>query len=107
MCVVSMVMDHYNQKWNELIQQPYQPNFPREPAITDAEIREFRTLLARAREYDKRNNEPDCELEAKKQQLLDLAKQLGVEIEIKEALAAEKNRAQAEEPFPLELAVNG
>lgn len=27
--------------------------------------------------------------------------------EIKEALAAEKNRAQAEEPFPLELAVNG
>ena len=86
MCVVSMVMDHYNQRWNELIQQPYQPNFPREPVITDAEIREFRKLLDRAREYDKRNNEPDCELEVKKKQLLDLAKELGMEIEIKAIL---------------------
>lgn len=86
MCVVSMVMDHYNDKWNQLIPQLYPTGIRIEPAITDAEIREFRDLLKRAREYDKRNNEPDCELEAKKQMLLDLAKQLGIEIEIKAAL---------------------
>ena len=103
MCVVSMVMDHYREKWIPLVPsdpwtQPYtwpiqpEPNKPidvgelakllkpQTPAITPEEIAEFRRLLERAREYDKRHNEPDCELDSKKQTLLDLAKQLGVEI---------------------------
>jgi hypothetical protein len=109
MCVVSMIMDHYGDKWRDRQQQwpyttpyPYQPlqpkqesdeeyqkrlaEFferaaqPKEPAITDAEIKEFRQLLERAREYDKRNNEPECELEEKKEAVRQVAKQLGVEI---------------------------
>lgn len=48
--------------------------------ITPEEIAEFRRLLKRAREYDRRNNEPDCELEEKKARLRDLAKELGVTI---------------------------
>ena len=50
------------------------------PQITKEEIEEFRKLLDRAREYDKRNNEPDCETKEKKEKLLALAKELGVEI---------------------------
>jgi hypothetical protein len=89
MCVVSMIMDHYDDKWNKKIQEPQTikpdfPNtpykFPQQPYITPEEIEEFRTLLERAREYDKRNNEPDCEMESKRQRILDLAKELGVEI---------------------------
>jgi len=92
-----MVMDHYWERWNR---QPLpvptvswtQPMWPLEPNTpvdvepikpvfpTLEEIAEFRRLLKRAREYDAKNNEPDCELAEKKQRLSDLAKELGVEI---------------------------
>ena len=89
MCVVSMVMDHKYDEWRRVLptapQNPYVPaTLPYAPAptilITQQEIDEFRRLLERAREYDRRNNEPDCELEEKKRKLLDLAKELGVDI---------------------------
>lgn len=103
MCVVSMVMDHYREKWEPLLPQtpwPLAPNIPdpyrqadpdevrkaleqfgpKQPAITKEEVEEFRRLLERAREYDKRNQEPDCELDEKRQAIKDIAKQLGVEI---------------------------
>lgn len=38
-------------------------------------------LLERARQYDIDNNEPDCELQEKKQRILDFAEELGVEID--------------------------
>jgi len=81
-----MIMDHYDDKWNKKIQEPKTiPFVPYtqpvgQPHITPEEIEEFRTLLERAREYDKRNNEPECEMESKKKRILDLAKELGVEI---------------------------
>lgn len=84
MCVVSMIMDHYDDKWNKKIQEPKTIPFTYPPLtiphVTQEEIEEFRRLLERAREYDKRNNEPDCEMESKKKRILDLAKELGVEI---------------------------
>lgn len=94
MCVVSMIMDHYFDEWWRklppqpspwVVPQPYptvSPTYipPIVPAITPEEIAEFRRLLDRAREYDKRNNEPDCEMESKRQKLKELAKELGVEI---------------------------
>ena len=91
MCVVSMVMDHQWDEWNRRyhspdgwITKPFLPpaSVPAVPVAvpTKDEIEEFRRLLDRAREYDRKNNEPDCELEEKKQKLLDLAKQLGVDI---------------------------
>jgi hypothetical protein len=78
-------MDHYHDKWTH---PPYQQpitaipftNYPMVPSISAEEIAEFRKLLERAREYDKRNNEPDCEIEGKRQAILTIAKQLGVEI---------------------------
>ncbi len=93
MCVVSMILDHYHDKWWERIPheeptiEPYivsptQPN--PEPRITDEEIREFRDLLRKARDYDKKNNEPHCELESKKETLRKIAEALGFEINFDE-----------------------
>jgi hypothetical protein len=98
MCVVSMVMDHYWDKWREYQPWtapvtpygPYVPDGPRKhfpasaPAlspITPAEIAELRKLLERAREYDRKNNEPNCELEEKRERLKKLAEKLGVKID--------------------------
>lgn len=88
MCTVSMVMDHYGEKWGQWTQigWPYQPNVfppavPPEPRISQAEIDEFRSLLERARRYDKEHGEPDCELNAKKMRILALADELGVAID--------------------------
>ncbi len=96
MCVVSMVMDHYTDKWKQYLPEavPYypQPGIPQQPLgptpdqIEDfkkslqKEIEELRQLLERAKEYDRKNNEPDCELDSKKSLLKELAKKLGVEI---------------------------
>lgn len=94
MCAVSMIMDHYREKWQPVVPQvpmPYPvpvpfPQFPPQqqvviaPQISQAEIDEFRKLLERAREYDKRHNEPDCELEEKRTVLLAIAKALGIDI---------------------------
>lgn len=79
MCSVSMIMDHYWEKW-----QPHKDYiFPLPPLvspITWDEIQEFRRLLERAREYDRKHNQPDCELEEKRQRLKNLAAELGVDI---------------------------
>ena len=95
MCVVSMVIDHYREKW-----APYSPISPLPNSIppfqlptppfqlptlypqvpSPAEIEEFRKLLEKARQYDKKHNHPDCGLEEKKELLRKLAQQLGVEI---------------------------
>ena len=92
-----MIADHYHNKWNEWynlpnkipnLPQPNQPIFPyqivpNQPAPrvpTQEEIDEFYKLLERAKEYDKKNNEPDCELEEKKELLRALALKLGIEI---------------------------
>jgi hypothetical protein len=79
-----MVMDHYWDKWQTPRHFPEypQPLSPYKPMpISDEEITEFRKLLERAREYDKRNNEPNCEMEEKRQRLLKLADELGVKID--------------------------
>lgn len=98
MCVYSMIIDHYRDKWAPYIPSPYKvvpdpwPTAPPSvvpmpypvPAlpspITPAEVEEFRKLLDRARRYDRDHNEPDCELEQKKKAIQDLADKLGVDI---------------------------
>lgn len=83
MCVYSMIMDHYDDKWRRLVQSPspviqLQPIPPAMPS--QEEIDEFHRLLERAREYDRKHNQPDCELEEKKRKLQKLADELGIEI---------------------------
>jgi len=83
MCTVSMIMEHYTEKWQQT--PPATNQFwalqGAEPRITDEEIKEFRTLLDRARRYDAEHGEPNCELAEKRTKLLDLATELGVEID--------------------------
>lgn len=88
MCVYSMIMDHFDDKWRSPPYQPYPlPNIlpislpiP-EKQLTDEEIIEFRKLLDRAKEYDERTGQKDCELENKKDRLKKLINQLGQELE--------------------------
>lgn len=91
MCVVSMVTDHYDDKWRGF--KTYTTTSTRiEGPLSQEEIKalrdfilrdlpEFKALLERARQYDIDNNEPDCELQEKKQRILDLAEELGIEID--------------------------
>lgn len=85
MCVVSMVMDHYIDRWKLYVppntNTNIDPNISIATPITAAEIAEFRTLLERAREYDRKHNEPACELQEKRDLLKRLAQALGVEID--------------------------
>ena len=87
MCVVSMISDHYIDKWGQYpvptvtypsTNQPIITVYP--PAISPEEIAEFRRLLERAREYDRKNNEPECELADKVALLKQIAKALGVDL---------------------------
>lgn len=95
MCVVSMIMDHHHDKWTPRLPEitPLTPDTPGTgiwpivlpgnvtvPLITKEEIEEFRVLLERAREYDRKHHQPECELDEKRVALKSLARQLGVEI---------------------------
>lgn len=98
MCVVSMIMDHYADKWKKIVPQ-FDPVYPIDTSIgitpytlpplppihqplTPEEINELRELLKRAKKYDEETGQKDCELESKKETLRILAKQLGVELNI-------------------------
>lgn len=96
MCVVSMVGDHFNDRWWPQI-QPQSP-FDRSTITTDQlsvflaptrkefdalkkEVEEMKKLLERAVEYDKKNNEPHCEMEDKVALLKKVAELVGVSLE--------------------------
>jgi hypothetical protein len=91
MCVVSMVMQHRYDEWSERIRwpsidvlpntnRPYVPDPVVVRPVTQEEVDEFRRLLERAREYDRKHDEPDCELDEKRRALKTLAKELGADI---------------------------
>lgn len=95
MCVYSMVVDHFTDKWKDNLKpihpwvkpsiEPedihwYPPPTPVKFPTQD-EINDFYKLLERAKQYDKDTNQVDCELESKKKALEDLAKLLGIQIE--------------------------
>lgn len=99
MCVVSMISDHYNDKWKERWPIPGYPTQPptestppsifiNQPAeITRAEfeelkkeVQEMKELLKRAKKYDEENNEPDCEMDEKVALLKKIADFVGVDM---------------------------
>jgi hypothetical protein len=48
--------------------------------VSPEEVEEFRELLRKAREYDKRTGQKDCEEAQKRQKILDLANSLGIDV---------------------------
>lgn len=76
MCTVSMVMDHYRDKWydppptdygvsapNLIVWPVGQPITREEFDALKRDVLEMRELLKRAKKYDEDNGEPDCEME--------------------------------------------
>lgn len=94
MCTVSMVGDHYNQlfRQNPIIHSWPNTVGPTQTTITEyvprhefeqlkRQVEEMKALLARAKEYDARNGEPDCEIEEKMDVLRRVAKLVGVDLD--------------------------
>lgn len=107
MCVVSMVGDFYSDKWKQPWPQPksFPPEKPIIPIsvedivktasptiykeyvtkedfdVLKKEVLEMKELLKRALDYDKRNNEPNCEMEEKVALLRQVAEFVGVTLE--------------------------
>lgn len=87
MCVVSMVGDFYQDKWKEY--QPYTTitNFPisevskAEFDKLKKEVEDMKELLKRAKIYDEKNNEPDCEIQEKMEFLRKMAKMVGINLD--------------------------
>lgn len=90
MCVYSMMADDKFDQWKRRYwpdktwpDSPYTappPPVPHVPFPTQLELDEFRRLLEKAREYDKKNKQCPCEEEQKKEFLRQAAKALGIDI---------------------------
>ena len=102
MCVVSMIGDHYFDKWRgKWPTYPFSPTSPQAPdPIRDfvfqqtytpvtrqefdqlkKEVAEMVALLKRAKDYDERNGEPECETDEKMRILREVAKLVGVDLD--------------------------
>lgn len=88
MCAVSMVGDYYSQKWqgqNQLtgLGQYTITNGPSQIEFDSLkkEVLEMKELLKRAKIYDEKNGEPDCELEEKIKTLRKVADLVGVSLD--------------------------
>lgn len=92
MCSVSMIGDHYSQKWTGPFQQggslPYNgmpltlsPPVTREEFFQlQREVLEMKQLLLKAKEYDRKTAQPDCEQESKVEILKRVAQMVGVDL---------------------------
>lgn len=90
MCVVSMIGDHYLEKWQPRDPSPNAPPvwlFPGWPHVTREEfealrkeVQEMAALMRRAKDYDERTGQKDCENDAKMAILRKVAELVGVEL---------------------------
>ena len=85
MCTVSMIGDHFSEKWKR---PPYQQIFTNISDVSRAEfqalkkeVEEMKALLKRAKEYDEKNNEPNCEIEEKMAMLRKFADAVGIDLD--------------------------
>ncbi len=85
MCIYSMIVDQGMRDLDPFIKQPPQIDWTqvaRDQRQDDLERRvaALEEMLRAAKIYDEAFEEPDCELESKKQKIQELADELGVEI---------------------------
>lgn len=85
MCTVSMIGDHFNDKWKQPLYQQIFTNIPdvsrAEFEALKKEVEEMKALLKRAKEYDEKNNEPNCEIEEKMAMLRKFADAVGIDLD--------------------------
>ncbi len=94
MCVVSMIGDHYFDKWKDY-KPSYTPQFypttqPNQIGKSISreefdelkkEVKEMKELLKRAVKYDEDNNQRDCEIKAKVEFLRQMAEMVGITLD--------------------------
>jgi len=82
-----MIGDHFTNKWT---QPPYYQTISNissnsvsqeEFRALKKEVEEMKQLLIKAKIYDEKNNEPDCELEEKITKLREIAKLVGIDLD--------------------------
>lgn len=103
MCVVSMLGDHYRDKWSPYFPYPLQrtitgpatdnpvPGSQQRTIATGPsqidfdnlkkEVEEMKELLRKAKVYDEENNEPNCEIEEKMTFLREIADMVGIDLD--------------------------
>ena len=105
MCVVSMVMDHYEEKWGNrkywtgghpypIVPIEVNPITPDELPITitpditreefdklKEEVQELKELMKRAKQYDEDNDQPDCENDRKFEKLKKIAELVDIDLD--------------------------
>lgn len=91
MCVVSMTGDFFDDRWRKTYPwaQPSNPPIIIQPQSVpkeefDAlrrEVELLRDLLVKSKEYDKKNSEPDCEIDEKMNKLREIAKLVGIDLD--------------------------
>lgn len=89
MCTVSMIGDHYMDKWK--FPSPGRPwdgstSMPSEVSRMEfeelkKEVLEMKEILKRAKKYDEDNNEPDCEIDEKMAVLRKVAELVGISLD--------------------------
>jgi hypothetical protein len=111
MCVVSMIGDHYHDKWKDFDWEQWRQNppwiipgtspytnpinpipqqfpFEEKPTVSRweyeqlrKEVEEMKQLLIKALDYDKKNNEPDCQIDDKLATLRKIAELVGINLD--------------------------
>ena len=85
MCTVSMVGDHYNDWFKQPQYQQTITNFPEISRLEfdklKNDVEQMRQLLIRAKLYDEKNNEPNCEIEEKMATLRKIAELVGINLD--------------------------
>jgi hypothetical protein len=95
MCTMSMIGDHYREKWQYLpgiyqspLQEPFVQQQFGQPQVSRAEfdmlkreVEEMKALLKRAKKYDEDNGEPNCEMDEKMAILRKVAEMVGVNLD--------------------------
>jgi hypothetical protein len=80
-----MVGDHYSDKWKKPYYEQTIINWPNvskhEFDALKKEVEEMKQLLIKAKIYDEKNNEPNCEMEEKISKLREIAKLVGIDLD--------------------------
>jgi len=81
MCMMSMVVDFYSEKFHDGgVVQTAPPVTREEFEQLKREVLDMKELLKRAKEYDDRTGQPDCEKADKVDLLRQIAKLVGVDL---------------------------
>lgn len=90
MCVMSVVMDGFNDRWQDKLSdlKGFQLQWPPQPEVNRAEFDKLREevmalkdMLKAAKIYDEKTGQPDCESEDKMAKARQICKLVGLDLD--------------------------